>query len=382
MFRIFCFLTASVALLTATGLTAQSVTPPANWILNDLQHVVSAPPPPAEGKYTEVDGRRFVRIDPTPTRIWTIAFSQDGRFLAAGKDYGRIVIWDVGEKRVSCVIDAGTGGMSRVAISPDDQFVAASGPGLRRVTLWHIPDGKQLNSFAAGEMTVTSMYFTHNPALLVYSYTASTTSTTTSGSIETRSTPAIDVVNPLTGVQVARFPGETWPVLSADGSTLMTEDGNNLILRDTADWTEQKRLAKLTPYAHPVFLDLARGWYLFWDATDDHRIVAARLSDGKMPEDVRLADLPQFSYLVPPFASIEPRSGLWFGHGSGSLWALNPKSGQTCLSPNQYSEAAALNPNGNLVASAFDSPMPTDDQKAAGIAIWKTASIAKHCRMK
>jgi WD40 repeat protein len=382
MFRISLILAAELLLLSANGLSAQSATPSPRWVLHDVQHKVTAPPPPLEGKYSEVDGRRFVRIDPTSTRIWVLAFSQDGRYLAAGKDYGRIVIWDVAKRQVYCVIDTGTGGMKGVAISHDDQYIAASANGLTRITVWHIPDGKQVSSFAAGEMSVASMFFTHDPAVLVYSYSASTRSTMPNGTTVTTLTPAVDVVNPVTGNRIASFPSESWPVASNDGSTLMTESAGFVVLRSTSDWTEQKRLRKLTDFAHPVFLDLALGWYLFWDGTDDHRIVAARLSDGQMPPEAHLANLPQFSYLVPPFAAIAPRTGLVFGHGSGYLWVLDLKNGHTCLSPNQYTDGAALSPDGSLVAGAFDSPTATEDQEGAGVALWETASIAKSCHLK
>jgi WD40 repeat protein len=380
MVRISPLLSAIQLLLSANGLIAQSAMPPANWILNDVKHTVTAPPPPVEGKHTDVDGRIFTRIDPTPTRIWVLAFSQDGKFLAAGKDYGRIVIWDVAKNQVYCVIDAGTGGMNHVAISPDNQYVAGSSMASKQIMVWHIPDGKQVSSFPAGP--VANMFYTHDPAVFVYSYSALTSSTMPDGTTVTGGAPAIDVVNTLNGLRVVSFSGESWPVLSADGSTLMTEKSGSLILRRTADWSEQKSMPKLTDYAHPVFLDLARGWYLFWDGTDDHRVVAAQLSDGKMPQAVRLANLPQFSYLVPPVAAIDPRSGLVFGHGGGYLWALDLKTGQTCFSPNQHSEGAALSPDGSLVAGAFDSPNSTDDQSSAGVAIWKTKLIAKHCHLK
>lgn len=386
MFRISHTFAAALLLLSASCLTAQHDFPDANWTLNDLKHEVTAPPPPAEGKYTQVGDRQFVRIDPTPTRIGAIQFSRDGKFLAAAKDYGRIVIWDVEKKQVYCVIEAGTntaGEANRVAISPDDEYVTAWIMGKAEITVWHLPDGKQVNSFSHGKMaSVESISFIHDSATLIYAYTSSTSSTMPDGRAVTSLRPVIDIANPLTGAQVASWPGEKWPVLSADGSTLMTESGMDLILRNTSDWTEQKRLPRLTDYADPIFLDLARGWYLFWDDTDDHRFVVAQISDGKMAQSVRLANLPKFHFRVQPLAAVEPRSGLVYGHGGERLWAWDPKNGDTCFSPEEYSDVAALSPDGKLVASAFDSPTVTNDQNNAGVAIWKTKSVAKRCHLK
>jgi WD40 repeat protein len=361
----------------ATDIRAQQF--PAPYLtLHDAKHKITAPPPPAEGKYQEVDGRRFVRIDPSPTRIWVLAFSQDGKFLAAGKDYGRIVIWDVAKKSVYSVVEAGTGSIVRVAISPDDQYVAATVMGIYQLMIWHIPDGKKVNSLAPSSM-IGNVLFSRDPSLLIYAYSAKV-GPDTSGF--THFVPTVDVVNPLTGAQVASFSSESSPILSADGANLMTESANNIVLRSTTDWKEQKRLPRLTHFAHPVFLDLTRGWYLFSDGTDDHRVVVARLDDGQMPQDVHLANLPNFSHYIPPFAEIEPKTGLVFGHGNGQLWVLNLKTGQTCFSPNLLSDGAAISPNGDIVASAFDSPASTDDQDEAGVGIWKTESIAQSCRLK
>ena len=335
-------------------------------MLHDVKHKVDEPPPPATGKYQIQEGRVFVRVDPTPTRINSLAFSKDGKLLAAAKDYGRIVVWDVTSKSVLCVIDTGFTRVGLVAISPDSHFVAATqliGGGIR---IWQVPDGKQVSSIDAGNPVISRLFYASNPDRLIFS------------------TLGTYVLDPASGAHIAEFPGERMPVLSTDGSTLMTESNSEVVLRRVSDWKQQRTLPRLTPYEWPVFMDTARGLFLFGDGTDSHLFVVARLSDGQISPHVKLANLPKSTalYETSAFAAIDPHSGLLFGHSGAQLWALDPKTGHTCLSKNLLSVSGAISPDGSFLAGAEDSPTPTEDQNAAGVAIWKTDGLAKACHLQ
>jgi hypothetical protein len=173
-------------------------------------------------------------------------------------------------------------------------------------------------------------------------------------------------------------------VLSTDDTTLMTVSSSAIILRNVSDWKQQKTLPKLTPYEWPVFVDTALGLYFFGDGTDSHLFVAARLSDGQMPPDVKLANLPKTTalYETAAFAAVDPHSGFAFGHSGDRLWALDLKTGKTCLSPDLFSASGAMSADGSILAGAIDSQTPTKDQKAAGVALWKTDAIAKACHLR
>lgn len=311
------------------------------------------------------DGRRFVRIDPTPTRINSLTFSRDGSLLAAGKDYGRLVVWDVVSERPILVIDTGFKRVSFAAISPDDHFIAATQIGGAGIKIWRLPEGTLVNSVDTGSAWIDRLFYTLNSEHLVFSDSGT------------------HVLDSTSGAHVADFPGERLAALSTDGSTMMTLSGSELVLRSVSDWTQQKALPKLTPYVWPVFLDTAAGLYIFGDGTDSHLFVAARVSDGKMPQDAKFADLPKGNalYETSAFAAIDPHSGLVFGHSGDQLWALDLKTGKTCFSPDLFSVGGALSADGSLLAGAFDSRTPTDNQKEAGVGIWKTAMIAKACHL-
>lgn len=55
----------------------------------------------------------------TPTSINVLSFGQSGTLLAAGKDFGRVVVWNVVTRKVVRAIETGQGIIHAVAISPD-----------------------------------------------------------------------------------------------------------------------------------------------------------------------------------------------------------------------------------------------------------------------
>lgn len=74
----------------------------------------------------------------TPTTINVLSFGMRGTLLAAGKDFGRVVVWDVVNRKFVCAIDTGQGIVNAVAISPDGQVLATAGQGDDfKLKLWH-----------------------------------------------------------------------------------------------------------------------------------------------------------------------------------------------------------------------------------------------------
>jgi hypothetical protein len=119
--------------------------------LHHAKHDVNGAPPPTAGKYQMQEGRRFVRVDSTPTRINALAFSRMESCWLQVNITGRLVLWDVASKRVFCTIDTGFTRVGLVAISSDDRFIAAlklSGMALRfgrfRMASWSIPSLREM----------------------------------------------------------------------------------------------------------------------------------------------------------------------------------------------------------------------------------------------
>jgi WD40 repeat protein len=309
-----------------------------------------------------VDGRT-VALPSTPTQINSLSFSQDGKLLAAGKQHGRLVVWDVESKTVVTVVDTGFPAVGRVAISPDNQFIAAAAKWGPSIKLWHIPDGQPASTVDNTHANVLQLMYAQGNRLIVFS----------------GSTDEFDATS---GKLVRSFPGERTPVLSSEGNKLVTVKDSNLILRTAPDWTIERTLPKLVSPERPVFWDETQGVFLFQDITDDHVFVAARTSDGQMRPEDKLANLPKSSVPFEDFAAVDPHSGLVFGHSGGELWALDVKTGKTCVSPQLLSNSGALSPDSRLLAGAVEPASPTDNQKEAGVFIWKTEDVAKACHMR
>ena len=75
-------------------------------------------------------------LESTPDHLTSLAFSPDGKTLAAGSFYKAVQLWDIEERRKIEVLTDHWGRVSSVAFSPDGEYLAASeGRGIR---LWNI----------------------------------------------------------------------------------------------------------------------------------------------------------------------------------------------------------------------------------------------------
>jgi len=96
----------------------------------------------------------------TPTTINVLSFGKNGALLAAGKDFGRVVAWDVANKKFRCAVETGQGIVHAVAISPDGQTLATAGEGDNfKLKLWHLPDGKLIRTYDSSAGFIHSVDF-------------------------------------------------------------------------------------------------------------------------------------------------------------------------------------------------------------------------------
>lgn len=350
-------------MLVPGSLRAQRMFPYPSSELHDVKFKFTEPHPKAAATLRVVNGR-MIGFPRTPTQINSLVFSHDGRLLASGKEYGRLVVWDVASKQIAFTIDTGFNGVGEVAISPDNQFIATAATSGPTIKIWHIPDGRLANTFDNATANVLGLIYAPSPNLLI-TFSAAT-----------------NVYDTASGQRVRYFSDEKFPLLSTDGSTLLTMTHSGIVLRSMRDWTIQKTLPRLTESERPTFLDLSSGLFLFEDVTDDHVFVAARTSDGQMSPEARLATLPRGELGPNDFAATDPHTGLVFGHSSGQLWVLNLKTGKICVSDQLFSNSGALSPDGSLLAGAVETETPTGNQKKAGVDIWKTADLANACHMQ
>jgi WD40 repeat protein len=91
----------------------------------------------------------IAEVQPPPwQQIQSVAFSADGKLLAAGSSGipGReasIRIWDVATRKESITFPANPGEVSGVSFSPDGQMLAAVGSGDKKVRLYEVATGRE-----------------------------------------------------------------------------------------------------------------------------------------------------------------------------------------------------------------------------------------------
>jgi WD40 repeat protein len=297
----------------------------------------------------------------TPTTINVIAFSADGKLLVAGKDFGRVVVWDVPQRKFICAVNTGEGIVTAVAISKDGQWLATAGQGDNfRVRLWHLPDGKLLRTYNYFGGFVHSLVFGPDGNWIVAWSNDGKTHV-----LDTTQEREITVLNEMFS-----------PLLSADGQTLMTVNRAGYVLWSTSDWTKVRTLPRPADYALPLALS-AREAVLVIATSGQFQLM--RLDDGSLLPNSPKTELPKLNLSAGGFAAFCNGTALLFGHSDDRLWAWNSETGQTCVSGMMYSESGALSPDGSLLAGAKNNSILAQSSGGTGVWVWNTDELIARC---
>ena len=347
-----------VVSLALREMVAQSVAgfPPPDTILSDVKHK---------------EPKSGVRLGPgntltiqsgvgTPTTINVLAFSKDSRLIAAGKDFGRVVVWDVPSRKFLCAVDTGQGIVHAVAVSADGQLMATGGEGDRfSLKLWHLPDGKLVRTYNYFNGYVRTATFSPDGTWIVVSDNAAVT----------------HVLDITTDKQLAELKDMHSPVLSPQGDILMTVSKANFTLWSTSDWTQKRTLPRSPAYAIPLALSPEADSFVI---TSSGIFRLLRLSTGEPLPSVPNPELPKFNGAAGGFAAFGTNGAL-FGHSDDRLWAWNTSTAQTCVSDLMYSESGSLSPDGTLLAGAKDNSILSQTRSGEGVWIWDTSKLAAKC---
>jgi WD40 repeat protein len=297
----------------------------------------------------------------TPSTINVLSFTKDGNLLAAGKDFGRVVVWDLPLKKFMSAVDTGQGIVHAVAFSPDGQLLATAGDGGRSsIKLWHIPDDKLVNTYQNTGGYVLTLAFGPSGAWFVISD-------------NTGKTRVLDVS---TGKQLVDLAGSYRPILSPDGSILMTVTDTEYLLWNTSNWTKQRTLARAKGFPIPLAIDPQSDSFII---TFSGTFRLARLSSGELLPNLPTPPLPKFNLAAGGFASFVPATSLVVGHSDGRLWVWDTASGHTCVSDLMYSESGALSPGGAILAGAKDNSFLAQSKSGVGVWLWDTKELATKC---
>jgi WD40 repeat protein len=100
------------------------------------------------GLWDVATGRRTATLAEGNNAVYGLAFSPDGRTLAAGDDGGDVGLWDVATGRRTAALAEGNG-VGQVAFSPDGHILAAGDYG-GYVGLWDVATGRRTAVLAEG----------------------------------------------------------------------------------------------------------------------------------------------------------------------------------------------------------------------------------------
>lgn len=297
----------------------------------------------------------------TPATINVLSFGKNGALLAGGKDFGRVIVWDIVSKKLLCVIETKQGIVDAVAISPDGQTLATAGEGDNKLKLWHLPGGKLIKKYDSSTGFIQSVAFGPGGEWIVFAENSGPTR----------------VLDLATRKVMLELKETSSPVLSTDGTVLMTAGKTEFTIWKTSDWSKLGSLPRSPAYAVPLAVHPETDKFVYSYAGVFY---LARLSTGELLPSNQPSPLPKFNLAAGGFAAFDNGAPhLVFGHSDGRLWAWDTKSGKTCMSDVLYSESGVLSPDGTLLAGAKNNSILAQSQSPDGVLLWDTQRLVQTC---
>ncbi len=261
-----------------------------------------------------------------------------------------------------CAVETGQGIVHAVAISPDGQTLATAGEGDNfKLKLWHLPDGKLIRTYDSFAGFIHSVAFGPTGEWIVFA----------------ENTGPTRVLDLATGKVLLELKETSFPVLSTDGTVLMTANKTEFIIWKTSDWSKLRSLPRSPAYAVLLAVHPETDKFVYSYAGV---FALARLSTGELLPSNQPSSLPKFNLSAGGFAAIDTGPPeLVFGHSDARLWAWDTKSGKTCTSEVLYSESGVLSPDGTLLAGVKDNSILAQGQSPDGVLFWDTQRLVQSC---
>jgi len=112
-------------------------------------------------------GKRLAVLHGFGRYVYGLAFSKDGKLLAAGTDFGGLQIWDMQSRTKLHTLDIGGGYVSQPAFSPDGRLVAVGVYGTGAVWLIDVRSGKIINHKQVSDIGCGSVAFSPDGRFLI-----------------------------------------------------------------------------------------------------------------------------------------------------------------------------------------------------------------------
>jgi WD40 repeat protein len=334
-----------------TSAHSEKTFPPPDVVLRDTPHKE-----PKSGVQLGASGLTIKQGVATPTAINSLSFSANGKMLAAGKDFGRVVLWEIPARKFLRSIDTGQRIVSAVALSPDSKILATGGAD--KIKPWDLATNKLVNTIEADDY-IHSLTFDHSGKWLAFADNGGTY-----------------VVEATTAKKVLSLATSHAAMFGQDGNTFMTSDKDGLSVLSTTDWSKIRRVPLGQPYPYLLAVHTASdrsAVYRRW------RLQLLHLSTGE-PIPERADALPEDSTGYPKFTEFSTDGSVLFASVGGRLWAWDLRTNAVCGTPVMYSGSGALSPDNRWLGGAKDDSI-LSTERTDGVWIWDTSRLLAACGM-
>jgi len=354
-------LVASLLVLTSVPVIAQANFPVPAYVLTDTKNK-------NKESGVNITGNQITIMSGvgTPTSINAIAFSDDGKLVAAAKDFGRVVVWQTDTRAPLKVFDTKQQIVQAIGFSPDGKMIATAGsehdPALK---FWSVETGKLLNKFPLTRGNVRHLAFISNDSLIV------------------NENGPVYVLDVKSGQHLFDQPdGEGLTILSEGRKELVSAKGDEFLIRALPGGSITHSLPRPAKNAWPLAYSQKDGLLIFGTFFDKPGFHILKTSHQDSESAAEAKTLPQFNPSAGYFAAIDERTHIVWLHSDAKVWAWDPTTNKTCSSAVLYSESGQISTSAGLVASGNSDGILSKSAFPSGVAIWRMDDILRDCALR